>query len=79
MKMVTAIAFKRWKKENPYHIWVYRGDGSKFVGHFKNKAHAIKYAGKQKLGKVTTASKTKKRRSSSGSYGFGLNFPKLRF
>jgi hypothetical protein len=56
--------YKEYKKTRPYHIWVYRDDGSKFVGHFKNRRGALSWAKatktkKSRLGKVTTASKSR--------------------
>ena len=68
-------SYKRYKEKNKYHIWVYRDDGSKFVGHFKDRADAKKWAGKHiRLGSVTTASKTKRKRSRSRVGGFDSFF-----
>lgn len=74
---MNRTAYKEYKKENPYHVWIYRHDGRKFVGHFKNKASAEKWqvkVGSGKLGNVTAASKTRKHheRNEFGAFsGFG--------
>jgi hypothetical protein len=72
-----------YKKQNPYHIWAYRSDGSKFVAHFKNRKDAEKWAGnkniKSRLGKVTTAAQTRKKRSIRHT-GYGMaTMPRWRF
>ncbi len=53
-------AFHKYSKENPYQVWAYREDGSKFVAQFKNKKEAKRWAKITKtiLGKTTTASKS---------------------
>jgi hypothetical protein len=69
--------FKGYKKDNPYHVWAYRRDGTKFVAHFKNKAEATRWSKvtHSRLGNVTTASKSRPKRKASG----GLwNIPKGR-
>jgi hypothetical protein len=70
-------AFKAYKARNPYHTWVYREDGTKFVGHFKDKKEAESWA---KIGrgvriseKTTSAAKQRQRRNNN--VGFGIGFP----
>ena len=69
--------FKEYKKRFPYHVWVRRG-GTKFVGHFKNRAQAFRWAGNhpEDIGKVTTAAKTvhKKRKRRMSEFGGLGNF-----
>jgi len=71
--------FKDYKRRNPYHIWAYRSDGSKFVAHFRDKREANRWAGKTntRLGNTTNASriKRKRRRTNTRPPIFGTRFP----
>jgi len=71
---MTPEGFKGYKKDNPYHVWVYRDDGSKFIGHFKNRAEAASWArrGKATLGTETTASHTRGHIQRPVAQGFGM-------
>jgi hypothetical protein len=69
-------SFKQYKKDNPYHVWVYRKDGSKFVGHFQSRKHAMSWAKaakhpKELIGSETSAGKSRGKRRETG-LGFGL-------
>jgi len=70
---------QRYKTENPYHIWAYRDDGSKFVAAFKNRREAVRWsrAIRGRLGKVTTAAQPKRKRRPSSP--FGIRMPSFRF
>lgn len=77
--------FKGYKEQNPYHVWIYREDGTKFVGHFKNKRDAMNWRNrfskrsKIRVGNVTTASQPRRRpQQRQQSYGLLSGF-RLRF
>lgn len=69
---MNAKNYASYKKDNPYHVWVHKDNGTKFVGHFKNRADALNWQKRIHnaaiIGKPTTASKAKPKRRASNPF-----------
>jgi phage terminase large subunit-like protein len=61
--MVTRENYRKYKKTNPYHVWVHMSNGRKFVGHFKSRADTMDYQRRAKNGAIRIGAETTAARS----------------